>query len=78
MPAKAGDLVCYYTQAAPLSEEWEIYSVLGERVATLSFMGGQSGCWDTHGVGKGLYFVKIKTTLVGGTVETQIIKAVIK
>jgi hypothetical protein len=78
MPATAGDLVCYYTNFAPSSEEWQVYTVMGERVATLNFSGGQSGCWDTHGVGKGLYYVRIKTTTPGGQVVSETIKAVIK
>jgi hypothetical protein len=78
VPAKPGDKVYLYTQQAPDTENWEVYNVLGERLAVFTFASGQSGFWDTSGVGRGLYFIKISLTFQDGSVKAEWLKAVIQ
>jgi hypothetical protein len=77
-PARSGEKIYLFTQKAPLQEHWDIYDVLGQRLAILDFTSGQSGFWDTQGVGRGLYFIKITLTYLDGTTQVEWQKATIR
>jgi hypothetical protein len=68
VPVTAGTAVCLYTAQPISSSTWTIYSVAGYRVASLSFTNQASQCWNTAGVGRGLYYVKLVITFAGGTI----------
>jgi hypothetical protein len=77
VPAKAGTNVCLYFDKPPASCTWEIFNVLGQKVATLSYAQLQGNCWNTNGVPPGVYFVEIKITYEDGTTSQIMKKAVI-
>jgi len=80
IPANSGDNVCFYTTSSNIaSANWIVYSVAGYRVATLNFSNNPtSQCWNTAGVGHGLYYVKIELTYTNGTTANEWFKAVVR
>lgn len=77
VPAPAGTKVCVYFDKPPVSCAWDVFNVMGQRVASLSFAQMQGNCWDTTGVPPGVYFVEIKITYQDGTTAQIVKKAVI-
>jgi len=71
VPVNAGGNVCLYSQA--VSSNWTVYSVAGYRVASLS----NETCWNTQGIGHGLYYVKLVLTFADGTTSTVWQKVVV-
>ncbi len=71
VPVNAGGSVCLYSQA--VSSNWTVYSVAGYRVASLS----NETCWNTQGIGHGLYYVKLVLTFADGTTSTVWQKVVV-
>lgn len=71
VPVNAGGSVCLYSQA--VSSNWTVYSVAGYRVASLN----NETCWNTQGIGHGLYYVKLVLTFADGTTSTVWQKVVV-
>lgn len=78
VPANSGDNICLYTNQAIASSTWFIYSVAGYHVASLSFTNQAAQCWNTAGVGRGLYYVKLVMTFADGTSGTEWHKVVVR
>jgi hypothetical protein len=79
VPANSGDSVCLYTNQTVQASTWSIYNVAGVHMATVSFSNGEGAqCWNTQGVGRGLYYVKLQLTFVGGNTATEWHKVVVK
>jgi hypothetical protein len=77
VPINAGGSVCLYTAQPINSSTWTIYSVAGYRVASLTFTNQTSQCWNTQGVGHGLYYVKLVLSFADGTNSTEWHKVVV-
>jgi uncharacterized protein YfaQ (DUF2300 family) len=79
VPANSGDSICLYSAQNVAASTWSVYSVAGYHVATVSYSNSEgSQCWNTQGVGRGLYYVKLQLTFVGGTSVTEWHKVVVK
>jgi hypothetical protein len=78
VPVTAGSPICLYSTQSLISSEWFIYNVAGQHVATLNFGNSPTQCWDTMGVARGLYYVKLKTVFVNGTSASEWHKVVVK
>jgi hypothetical protein len=66
MPVRDGDPVCLYPNDPIQSSQWEIFNLMGESLASLSFPTGQNNCWSTAGVAPGVYIVQMKLTYADG------------
>jgi hypothetical protein len=78
VPVQAGSPVCLYPDNPIASSQWDIFNVLAESVASLSFNSPSDNCWNTTGVAPGLYFVRLKITYADGHSMTQWRKVIIK
>jgi len=67
VPAKQGQTICLYFDAAPKASHWQIYKLTGERVADLEFTNEVAQCWDTLHVAPGIYFVRTKVDYADGS-----------
>jgi hypothetical protein len=77
VPVNAGGSICLYTTKALSSSNWTVYSVAGYRVASLSFTNQAAQCWNTQGIGHGLYYVKLVLNFADGTSATEWHKVVV-
>jgi hypothetical protein len=78
VPAPVGSSVCLYTTAPLSSSQWYVYNVAGQNVATLTFGNDPSQCWNTMGLARGLYYVKLQMTFTNGTSATEWRKIVLR
>jgi len=78
MPLRTGDTLCLYSEKPLASSRWEIFNLMGESIATLSFNSGYSECWPTSGVAPGVYLVRMKLTYADGHTETVSKRIVIR
>jgi hypothetical protein len=76
VPVRSGDSICLYNGGEPVSASWQVYSVMGERIADLSSGPGET-CWNTTGTASGIYFVRIKLTYSDGTSCTALKKIIV-
>ena len=70
MPLRTGDNLCLYPEKPLASSHWEIFNLMGESIAKLSFDTGNSDCWSTAGVAPGVYLVRMKLVYADGHIET--------
>ena len=78
MPLRTGDNLCLYPEKPLASSHWEIFNLMGESIAKLSFDTGYSDCWPTQGVAPGIYLVRMKLTYADGHTETVSKRIVIR
>lgn len=76
VPAREGQPICLYFNAAPESSDWQVYNAAGERVAALNYGAEARQCWDTTAVAAGIYFAKIDYK-AGGEAKTLTQKVVV-
>lgn len=69
VPAKVGSPVCLAFPARPISSEWTVFNISGEKVATLRFGSETKHCLSTTDMSPGIYFVKGSITSEAGVLE---------
>jgi hypothetical protein len=65
VPVKAGGSVCLYPDAPIASSHLDVFDLMGESLKSLNFAGGQP-CWNTAGMGAGIYAVRMKLVYADG------------
>ena len=76
VPVKSGESICLYNSGDVVSSSWQVIDLIGERVASLSFGGGNQ-CWNTTGVAPGIYVVQLEITYSDGTTANITQKVVV-
>ncbi len=77
VPAPAGTSLCLYAVQPTVSGVWQVYNVVGQRSAYLTFGSGDE-CWNTGGMARGLYFIKLTLTYGDGTSAVEWHKVVLQ
>jgi hypothetical protein len=49
------------------SSNWQVFNMMGERIANLAFGGSGSQCWTTTGTAPGVYLVDVDLVYTDGT-----------
>jgi hypothetical protein len=66
VPVRHGQPLCLFFAATPISSDWEIYALNGERVASLHFRGESQQCWEVS-VAPGIYFARLRVQTQAGS-----------
>jgi hypothetical protein len=77
VPATSGQQVCLTNPGSVDSATWQVFNLMGERIADISFGGEGAECWNTTGTAPGLYLVEIDVVYGDGTKATIRQKVVI-
>ncbi|HTC19412.1 MAG TPA: hypothetical protein VK859_01095, partial [bacterium] len=77
-PNLAGDgqPICLFPDKPITNSKWDIYNLVGERIAGLSF-GNGNACWNHAGTASGLYLIRVRTWYEDGGTADKIFKAII-
>lgn len=57
VPVHKGTPLCLYLPQPALSSSWEVYNLVGQRVASFDADNAAQACWDTTAVAPGFYLV---------------------
>jgi subtilase family serine protease len=77
VPVSKGDTICLYPDRPIQSSQWDVFNFVGESQASLSFSTAFNNCWNTTGMGAGVYMVRVKMVYADGTNTTLWKKIVI-
>jgi hypothetical protein len=72
-----GTSLCLYATQPTVSGTWQVYNVVGQRAAYLTFGSGDE-CWNTGGMARGLYFIKLTLAYGDGTGAVEWHKVVLQ
>ncbi len=67
VPVSRGGKICLFPDYPILNSQWDVFNFTGESVAGFSFPDSQKNCWDTAGIGPGVYMVRIKLKYADGS-----------
>lgn len=67
VPVLMGNSIFLFPDRPIEASQWDIFNLLGESVASLSFSSPLSNSWNTQGVAPGLYAVRLKLSYSDGT-----------
>gem|GEM_PF-1525947 len=70
MPVSTGGSVCLFPDRPISGSQWDVYNLLGESAASLTFANPQGNCWNTQGTSPGVYLVRLKLSYSDGTSAT--------
>ena len=70
VPVVRGGNICLYPDKSISGSQWDVFNLMGESQASLSFSSGYNECWDTSNVGPGVYAVRVKENYTDGTSAT--------
>ena len=77
VPVSKGGTICLYPDRPIQSSQWDVFNFVGESQASLSFSTAFNNCWNTTGMGAGVYMVRVKLAYADGTHATLWKKIVI-
>jgi hypothetical protein len=78
VPVRSGEPLCLYNSGDIVSAGWQVYNVMGERIADESFSGSGNPCWDSTQTAPGIYIVEIKLNYPDGTMAVVRRKIIIQ
>jgi photosystem II stability/assembly factor-like uncharacterized protein len=78
VPVSKGGSICLYPDKPIQSSQWDVFNFVGQSQASLSFSTAFNNCWNTTGVGAGVYLARVKLVYADGTLKTLWQKIVIK
>jgi hypothetical protein len=61
----SGGSICLFPDSPIASSHWDVFNFAGEAVISLDF-GGVEPCWNTAGIGAGIYAVRLKLDYLDG------------
>jgi xanthomonalisin len=77
VPVSKGGTICLYPDRPIQSSQWDVFNFVGESQASLSFSTAFNNCWNTAGMGAGVYMVRVKLVYADSTDATLWKKIVI-
>jgi len=76
VPINSGGDLCLYAPKTVQSAHWQVFNLVGDRIANLSFGPGNE-CWNTAKTAPGLYFIKLDIAYSDGTTGGELRKVII-
>jgi len=70
VPLPRGGNLCLFPDKPVSGSQWDVFDMVAESIASVSFSGSAQACWNTAGVPPGIYIARVKLTYSDGTSGT--------
>jgi hypothetical protein len=70
VPVSRGNSIFLFPDKPITGSQWDVFNLLGESIASLTFSSPTGNSWNTQGVAPGVYSLRLKLNYSDGTEGT--------